>query len=122
MVGMCGFEANSKVQTLETRLWDVSESGEPATRSRSYSLRSPNRELRAASSPASPAVGSKTPQILNDHKASVGAGARTARFGERSEYEGSRAPAPTLAFQEERNIGTSAPSIAPHKDTCANAD
>jgi hypothetical protein len=101
MVGMCDFEAKSKVHALEMRLWVASESGEPAARSRSYSLRSPKRELRAASSPASPAVGSKTPQILNDHSASVGAGARTARFGERSEYEGSRAPAPTFALQEE---------------------
>ncbi len=36
-----------------------------------------------------------------DHKAMVEAGARTARFGERSEYEGRRAPASTIARHEE---------------------
>ncbi len=45
-------------------------------------------------------------QILNDRIASVGAGAPTARFGGRSEYEGSRALAPTLAFQEETTANT----------------
>jgi len=69
-----------------------SEPCEPAARSRSYSLRSPNRELRAAGSPGSASVvmRSKTLAALIDHPALSGAGVRTARFGERSEYEGSR--------------------------------
>jgi hypothetical protein len=116
MVGMCGFEAKSKVQALETRLWDVSESGEPAARSRSYSLRSPNRELRAASAADPVTVPPKTGAGLNNHKASVGAGARTARYCERSECEGSRAPAPTLAFREERKISTPAPTLIKTQD------
>ena len=69
-----------------------SEPCEPAARSRSYSLRSPNRELRAAGSPGSASVvmRSKTLTALNNHSALGEAGARTARFGEQSEYEGSR--------------------------------
>jgi len=72
-----------------------SEPCEPAARSRSYSLRSPNRELRAAGSPGSASVvmRSKTLATLNNHPALGEAGARTARFGERSEYEGSRTAA-----------------------------
>jgi hypothetical protein len=38
---------------------------------------------------------------LNDHRAMSGAGTRAARFGERSEYEGSRAPASAIALHEE---------------------
>ena len=36
-----------------------------------------------------------------DHKAMGEAGVWTARFGERSEYEGSRAPASPIALHEE---------------------
>jgi hypothetical protein len=35
-----------------------------------------------------------------DHKAMGEAGVWTARFGERSEYEGSRAPASSIALHE----------------------
>ena len=68
-----------------------SEPCEPAARSRSYSLRSPNRELRAAGSPGSASVvmRSQTLAALIDHSALGVAGVRTARFGERSEYQGS---------------------------------
>ncbi len=38
---------------------------------------------------------------LNDHKAMGEAGVWTARFGERSEYQGSHAPASPIAFHEE---------------------
>jgi hypothetical protein len=38
---------------------------------------------------------------LNDHKAMGEVGVWTARFGERSEYEGSRAPASAIALHEE---------------------
>ncbi len=39
--------------------------------------------------------------VLIDPSALCEAGARTARFGERSEYEGSRAPASHSALHEE---------------------
>ncbi len=66
-----------------------SEPGEPAARSRSYSLRSPNRELRASVSPGSASVvkHSETLATLNNHPALDGAGVRTDRFGEQSTYE-----------------------------------
>ena len=38
---------------------------------------------------------------LNDHKAMGEVGVRIARFGERSEYEGSRALASPIALHEE---------------------
>ena len=47
---------------------------------------------------------SKTLAALIDHSALGGAGVRTARFGERSEYEGSRTPASPSAFREETTI------------------
>ncbi len=43
---------------------------------------------------------------MTHHTAMVGVGTRTARFGERSEYEGSRVPASTISL---------------HAETCANA-
>jgi hypothetical protein len=69
-----------------------SEPGEPAARTRSYSLRSPNRDLREAGSPgpASVVKHSETLATLNNHPTLGVSGVRTARFGERSEYEGSR--------------------------------
>ena len=83
-------EPESLVHLAESSLWPESEPGEPAARSRSYSLRSPNRELRAARSPGSASVvmQSKTLAALNDHPALCGVGARTARFGERSKCQG----------------------------------
>ena len=86
-----------------------SEPSEPATRTRSYSLRSPNRERRKAGSPdsASLVLHLKTLPALNDHSALGEAGVRTARFGERSEYEGSLAPASHSARLEE-TTGTTA--------------
>jgi hypothetical protein len=45
----------------------------------------------------------KTLSALIDHPALGEAGVRTARFGERSEYEGSRAPASHSARLEETN-------------------
>lgn len=68
-----------------------SEPCEPAARTRSYSLRSPNRELREAGSPGSASVvkHSETLATLNNHPTMGVSGVRTARFGERSEYEGS---------------------------------
>jgi hypothetical protein len=38
---------------------------------------------------------------LNDHKAMGGAGVRTARLDERSEYQASRAPASAIVLHEE---------------------
>ena len=84
-----------------------SESWVPATRPRSYSLRSPNRERRAASPHASASTGALTQQTLNAPTAMVGVGTRTARFGERSEYEGSRVPASTIAVHKDSQPQTS---------------
>lgn len=81
--------------------WLESGAAAPAARSRSYSLRSPNRELRAAGTAAPATLPSKTLLTLKDHLALGEAGVRTARFGERSEYEGSRAPDSHSACPEE---------------------